>query len=150
MIKTISKQLMNIFLSAFVLVSIIAITPASITYAAAAPVGMVNFQLLVEHHPDAEKAQTTINAAVAQAKSDFEAKSVNMNDQEKQSYYQQLQKGIQIKQQGLLGAIEDKVTAAVKAVAKANNLTIVVDTGAAVYGAQDITEDVMKKITTGK
>lgn len=147
MIKMRSKQLMNIFLATFVLFSVIAFGHTSISSAAASPVGMVNYQLLVEQHPDAEKAQTTMNAAVAQAKSDFDTKSVNMNDKEKQSYYTQLQQGIQIKQQNLLGAIEDKVTAAVKDVAKSKGLTIVVTTGVAVYGAQDITEDVMKKIT---
>lgn len=147
MIKMNSKKLMNIFLATFLLFSVIAFTHTSISSAAESRVGMVNYQLLVEQHPDAEKAQTTMNAAVAQAKSDFDTKSVNMNDKEKQSYYQQLQQGIQIKQQNLLGAIEDKVTAAVKDVAKSKGLTIVVNTGTAVYGAQDITEDVMKKIT---
>jgi len=147
MIKMNCKQLMNIFLATFILFSIVAITHTSTTYAATSPVGMVNYQLLVENHPDAAKAQETMNAAVAQAKSDFDAKSVSMNDQEKKSYYQQLQQGIQIKQHELLGAIENKVKAAVKVVAKAKSLTIVVDTGVAVYGGQDITEDVMKKIT---
>jgi outer membrane protein len=69
-----------------------------------------------------------------------------MNEQEKQSYYEQLQRGLQIKQQNLLEAIQNKVNDAVKAVAKSKGLTIVVDRGAAIYGEQDITDDVMKKI----
>ncbi|EIW16447.1 MULTISPECIES: OmpH family outer membrane protein [Pelosinus] len=147
MIKMNSKQLMNIFLAAFVLFSIITITTnTSTAYAAASPVGIVNYQLLVEQHPDSAKAQTAMNDAAEQAKTNFDTKSVNMNDQEKQSYYEQLQRGLQIKQQNLLEAIQNKVNDAVKAVAKSKGLTIVVDTGAAVYGEQDITDDVMKKI----
>jgi outer membrane protein len=145
MIKMNSKQLMNIFLAAFVLFSIITITTnTSTAYAAASPVGIVNYQLLVEQHPDSAKAQTAMNDAAEQAKTNFDTKSVNMNDQEKQSYYEQLQRGLQIKQQNLLEAIQNKVNDAVKAVAKSKGLTIVVDRGAAVYGEQDITDDVMK------
>jgi len=146
MIKINSKQLMNIFLAAFVLFSIITITNTSTTYAAAFPVGIVNYQLLVKQHPDSAKAQTVMNDAVEQAKTNFDTKSVNMNEQEKQSYYEQLQRGLQIKQQNLLEAIQNKVNDAVKAVAKSKGLTIVVDRGAAIYGEQDITDDVMKKI----
>ncbi len=146
MIKMNSKQLMNIFLAAFILFSIITITNTSTTYAAASSIGIVNYQLLVEQHPDSAKAQAEMKNAVEQAKISFDTKSVTMNDQEKQSYYEQLQRGLKIKQQNLLEAIQNKVNDAVKAVAKSKGLTIVIDTGAAVYGEQDITDDVMKKI----
>lgn len=146
MIKINSKQLMNIFLAAFVLFSIITITNTSTTYAAESSVGIVNYQLLVEQHPDSAKAEAEMKDAVEQAKTSFNTKSVNMNDQEKQSYYEQLQRGLSIKQQNLLEAIQNKINDAVKAVAKSKGLTIVVDRGAAVYGEQDITDDVMKKI----
>jgi outer membrane protein len=150
MIKMNIKQFKNIFLVAFVLFSIVAITQPSSTYAAAStssPVGVVNYQLLVQQHPDMAQAQTTMDTAITQAKSDFDAKSFNMNDQEKQSYYQQLQQGLQVKQQELLGAIRSKVNAAVKEVADSKGLTTVVDKSVIVYGGQDITDDVMKKIT---
>ena len=125
---------------------------ANKTYAASgtsSAVGIVNYQLLVSQHPDTAVAEQTMNAAVAQAKSDFDAKSVNMSDQEKQAYYQQLQQELQQKNQDLLVPINDKVMAAVKSVAEAKGLTIVLDKNSAVYGGQDITDDVMK-VTTGK
>ncbi|MBP2640897.1 MAG: outer rane chaperone Skp (OmpH) [Firmicutes bacterium] len=112
-------------------------------------VGIVNYQLLVSQHPDTAAAEQTMNAAVAQAKSDFDAKSVNMSDQEKQAYYQQLQQELQQKNQDLLVPINDKVMAAVKSVAEAKGLTVVLDKNSAVYGGQDITDDVMK-LTAGK
>jgi outer membrane protein len=143
------KQIKNIFLMAFVLFSMVVVTQPSTTYAAAntsLQIGVVNYQLLVQQHPDAAQAQTTMTDAIAQAKSEFDAKAANMNDQEKKSYYEQLQQGLQVKQQELLGAIQDKVNAAVKAVANSKGLTIVVDKSANVYGGLDITDDVMKKI----
>jgi outer membrane protein len=119
------------------------------TYAAAASsaVGVVNYQLLVSQHPDTAAAQKTLEAAAAQAKSDFDAKSAGMSDQDKQALYQQIQQGFQQKNQELLGPINDKVMAAVKSVADAKGLTIIVDEGTVVYGGQDITDDVMKVIT---
>lgn len=110
-------------------------------------VGAVNYQLLISQHPDTAKAQETMNAAIEQAQSDFNAKSATMNDQEKQGYYQQLQQGLQQKNQELLGPINDKVMAAVKSVAESKGLTVVIDKGNVVYGGQDITDDVMKVIT---
>lgn len=144
MIKT--DKAKNIILAAFVLLSLIAITNPTTTYATPSSVGVVNYQLLMNQHPDMAQAQETMNAAIAQAKSDFDAKSANMSDQEKQSYYQQLQQGLQAKKQDLLGALQIKVNSAVKEVADYKSLTTVVDKSSVVYGGQDITDDVMKKI----
>lgn len=119
------------------------------TYAAAgvpSTIGVVNYQLLVAQHPDTAVAQQTMQAAVAQTQSDFDAKSANMSDQDKQALYQQLQQGLQQKNQELLRPINDKIMAAVKSVAEAKGLTVIVEKGNVVYGGQDITADVMKVI----
>ena len=115
------------------------------TYAAAgvsSTVGIVDYQFLLSQHPDMAVAQQTMNAAIAQAKSDFDAQSATMSDQDKQALYQQLQQGLQQKNQELLGPIDNKVMAAVKSVAEAKGLTTVVDKGTVVYGGQDITNEV--------
>ena len=70
-----------------------------------------------------------------------------MNENEKRALYQKLQQGIDQKQQELLGAIQIKINTAVKEVAAAKGLILVVDKSAVVYGGQDITDDVIKKIT---
>lgn len=121
------------------------------TYAAAAAsnVGVVNYELLVSQHPDMAAAQQTMDAAVAQAKSDFDSQSVNMNEQEKQALNQQLQQRLNQKKQELLGPINDKIMAAIKSVADAKGLAIVVTQDSTVYGGQDITNDV-GKIIAGK
>jgi outer membrane protein len=138
----------NIFLAAFMLFSIVAITQPTTIYAAdVSTVGVVNYQLLINQHPDMAQANETYKAAVKQAQDDFNAKLANMKDDEKKAYSQQLEQGLQQKQQELLNAIRDKVNAAIKAIADDKGLTVVVDKSVIAYGGQDITDDVLKKIT---
>lgn len=126
------------------------INPVTI-YAAggASSIGVVNYQFLVSQHPDIVAAQQAMDKVVAQAKSDFDAKSAGMNEQEKQALYLQLQQGIQQKNEELLAPINDKIMAAIKSVATAKGLAVVVNQGTPVYGGQDITNDV-GKIIIGK
>jgi len=110
-------------------------------------IGVVNQQMLVSQHPDMAKAQEAMQAEVEQARKDFETKSASMNDKEKQDYYAQIQQRLSVKQQELINPVIDKVEAAIKAVADAKGLTVVMDKGNVVYGGQDITDEVGKKIT---
>jgi outer membrane protein len=118
--------------------------------ASAAPssnIGVVNQQAIVSQHPDMAKAQEAMQAEVEQAKKDFEAKTANMNDKEKQDYYAQVQQRLSLKQQELIAPIFDKVDASIKAVADAKGLAVVLEKSNVVYGGQDITDDVLKKVT---
>lgn len=110
-------------------------------------IGVVNYQVLISQHPDMAKAQEAMQAEVEQAKKDFETKSATMNDKEKQDYYAQVQQRLSLKQQELTGPVFDKVEAAIKTVADAKGLSVVMDKSNVVYGGQDITEEVGKKIT---
>jgi len=110
-------------------------------------IGVVNNQLLISQHPDMVKAQEGMQAEVEQAKKDFDTKSASMNDKEKQDYYAQIQQRLSLKQQALIAPVIEKVNAAIKAVADAKGLVVVMDVGNVVYGGQDITEEVGKKIT---
>ena len=112
-------------------------------------IGVVDYQLLINQHPDTQKANVAFQAAVDQAKKDYADKSVNMSDQDKKALDQQLAKQVDQVRQDLLKAIQDKVNAAVKQVADADGLTVVVSKNVVVYGGMDITADVMK-IITGK
>lgn len=129
---------------------IIGINPNA-TYAAGgvSTVGVVNYQFLISQHPDIAAAQQTMDAAAAQAKSDFDAKSAGMTEKDKQAFYLQLQQSLQQKNQELLAPINDKIMTAIKSVADAKGLAVVVNQGTLIYGGQDITNDV-GKIITGK
>ena len=96
--------------------------------------------------PDLAAADQQMQAAVEEAKNDFETKSANMGDEEKTAYYQQTQERLAQKQQDLIEPIQKKIDEAVKAVAEAKGLQVVLDKNAVVYGGQDITQDVVKKL----
>ncbi len=110
-------------------------------------IGVVNSNLVFQQHPDLAKVDQQMQAEVTQAKADFDAKSATMNDKEKQDYYTQTQQRLQQKQQELVGPIRDQIDAAIKAVADTKGLTIVLDKSTVVFGGQDITDDVSKKLS---
>ena len=115
--------------------------------AAASNVGVVNYQILVQQHPDMAKVQSTMQAESEAAKKDFDAKAASLGDKEKQEYYMQLQQRLQLKNQELMVPIFNKVDAVIKEVSDAKGLAVVVDKGAVIYGGADITDECLKKIT---
>jgi outer membrane protein len=110
-------------------------------------IGIVNQQMLFSQHPDMAKVQETMKSEVEQARKDFDAKSASMNDTEKQQYSEQLQQRLQLKQQELVGPILNDVRAEIEKVAKDKGIAVVFDKNNVVYGGQDITDEVMKKLT---
>ena len=114
--------------------------------AAASNVGVVNYQMVVQQHPDLAKVQTTMQAESEAAKKEFDAKAASLGDKEKQEYYMQLQQRLQLKNQELMVPVFSKVDAVIKEVADAKGLSVVVDKGAVIYGGQDITDDCVKKV----
>ena len=118
--------------------------------ASAAPasnVGKVNYQMLVQQHPDLAKVQTTMQAESEAAKKEFDAKAASLGEKEKQEYFMQLQQRLQLKNQELMVPIFNKVDAVIKEVSDAKGLSIVVDSAAVIYGGSDITDECVKKIT---
>ena len=115
--------------------------------APASSVGVVNYQMVVQQHPDLAKVQTTMQAESEAAKKEFDAKATSLGDKEKQEYYMQLQQRLQLKNQELMVPLFSKVDAVIKEVADAKGLSVVVDKGAVIYGGQDITDDCVKKVT---
>lgn len=101
---------------------------------------------LVTQHPDFANAQATMRTEIETAQKDFESKSATMNDQEKQQYLTQLQQRLGLKEQEIFGPIIEKVNAAIKSVADAKGLAVVLDKSNVIYGGQDITADVVKKL----
>lgn len=118
--------------------------------ASAAPasnVGVVNYQILVQQHPDLAKVQSTMQTESEAAKKEFEAKAASLGDKEKQEYYMQLQQRLQMKNQELMVPVFSKVDAVIKEVSDAKGLAVVVDKGAVIYGGNDITDECLKKLT---
>lgn len=119
--------------------------------ASAAAIGVVDFQMLMAQHPDTALAEETMKNDTDQAQKDFDEKTQSMpTDEEKKAYYNQVQQGLDDKKQMLFGSIQAKVIAAVKEVADAKGLAVVVDKGTTIYGGQDITSEVGKRFTANK
>ena len=113
--------------------------------AASSSVGVVDYRRVMVSHPDFAAANSEMQKAGQEAQMRFEANSANKSDEEKAKAMQQAQMELQQKEQDLLAGIQKKVDAAVKQVAEAKGLSVVLDKNAVVYGGQDITDDVMKK-----
>ena len=118
--------------------------------ASAAPasnVGKVNYQMLVQQHPDLAKVQTTMQTESEAAKKEFDAKAASLGEKEKQEYFMQLQQRLQLKNQELMVPIFNKVDGIIEEVSDAKGLVVVVDAAAVIYGGADITDECVKKIT---
>ncbi|MBP5199931.1 MAG: OmpH family outer membrane protein [Schwartzia sp.] len=114
--------------------------------AASSSVGVVDFRQVMSQSTELQDANTKMQLAVEEAKQEFDSKSAGMSEEEKANYYQQTQEKLAQKQQALFEPVQKKVEAEVKAVAEAKGLQVVIDKGAVVYGGQDITQDVIRKM----
>lgn len=142
--KIISSALMTFFLLG--VFGLVAVQPGQ-SYAAASPIGVVDYGVLLDKHPDTKSANEALKAENEQAKKEFQDKSATLSDQEKQELNAQLLQRVEQKRRELLGPILDKINAAIKEVATAKGLTVVLNKAATVYGGQDITGEVVDKIT---
>ena len=115
--------------------------------AAASNVGVVNYQMVVQQHPELAKVQATMTTESEAAKKEFDAKAASLGDKEKQEYYMQLQQRLQLKNQELMVPLFSKVDAVIKEISDAKGLAVVVDKGAVIYGGTDITDECVKKVT---
>lgn len=116
--------------------------------ASAAPasnVGVVDYQQFatLKIVTDVEE-QMQKEAQAAQEK--FNAETANMNDQQKQEYYQQTMQRLQQQHSDLMDPVRKQIEDAVKQVADAQGLSVVIQKDAVVYGGKDITQDVIKKL----
>ncbi len=152
MLKIEKKQvkIISVAIAAVFMLSVvgIAVSQTGTTQAAAASnVGKVNYDDLVRSHPDFAKFAETMKSEQEQAQKEFDAKAPSMtNEQERQQYFVQLQQRLQMKETELLTPIREKVMATIKEVADTRGLAVVMPVSMVIYGGQDITDDVKKKL----
>ena len=94
-------KMISLFVAAIFVLSCFAVTLqqgafTSIASAAASEsaIGVVNYQMLLAQSPDIAGVQDAMKQEVAAQQKNFDEKSKDMNDTEKQRYYQQLQEVI--------------------------------------------------------
>ena len=141
------KQMAVFFVALFMAAVFQALVPAGTASAApTAGIGYVDVVLLMVNHPDAAKVNETMNAAAAEAQQEFAAKSAGMGDKEKQALMNEIQMRLDAQGGELTKALRAKVAQAVGEVAVQKGLHVVFDKGMAVYGGEDITAEVGKKL----
>ena len=109
-------------------------------------IGVVNYQVLISQSPKLEEVNAELEKARGDARREFDSKSQNMNDQEKESYYRQLQQRLEVKFQELDEMIRKDIDEAIKKVADKKGLKVVVEKSTVVYGGTDITDEVAKAL----
>lgn len=149
-------KMISLFVAAIFVLSCFAVTLqqgafTSIASAASeSAIGVVNYQMLLAQSPDIAGVQDAMKQEIATQQKNFDEKSKDMNDTEKQRYYQQLQEVIANKEKELMEPVFQKIEAAIKKVADKKGLAVVVEKNTVVYGGLDITDEVAKTLQSGK
>ena len=149
--QTIKKDFRRVWILTLVLAlgvfgSVLAQTGTA--HAATPPVlGLVDFAMLVNQHPDTIKGNQIYKMESEQAKKEFETKSPGLSDKDKKELDQALGQRLEVRRQELLKPIIAMVNAEIKAVSDSRGLQMVVLKSSVVYGGVDITDEVLKKIT---
>ena len=146
-VKWISVIIAVVFMGSVVALALTQSSSGIASAASSSNVGVIDYNQVIAQHPKLQESEEQMKQAVADAQRDFEVRSADMGDQEKQDYYIQTQQRLQQKNQELLTPLRASVETAVKEVANNRGLSIVIDKGAVVYGGMDITQDVIKKLS---
>lgn len=91
--------------------------------------------------------QKKLKSIAEEMQKDFDAKSANLSDEEKEKLFADMQQQYQQKSSEAEKELEEKVTGAVKSIASKRGLSLVVDKSAVIYGGTDITKDVSDNLT---
>ena len=138
-VKIISVLIALVFVGSVVALALTQ-SGSGIASAASSNVGVVDYRQL-------QDIQSQMQKEVQDAQKEFEEKSANMSDQEKNDYYQQTQQRLAQKNQELMEPFQKSIEDSVKSVAEAKGLSVVLEKSSVVYGGQDITQDVIKKLS---
>ena len=152
-VKTISLIVAAIFvIGCFTLAMSAGGFGSSVASAAASEsaIGVVDYQVLVSQYPKLEQLNTEMEKAKNEARAEFDSKSQNMNDQQKEEYYRQLQERLQVKFKELDDALRKDIDEVIKKVADKKGLKVVVEKSTVVYGGTDITDEVAKSLQSTK
>lgn len=114
--------------------------------ASAAPtsnIGVVNQQEVIAANPSlSSDYQEKMRATAEDMQKEFDEKSADMSDEEKETLFAEMQQQFNEKRVAIEKEMQDKVNAAVQSVASKKGLSLVVEKNAVIYGGTDITKDV--------
>ena len=100
--------------------------------------------------PKLEQVRNDMQKAISETRREFDNNSQNMNDEEKERYYKQLQERLANKEKDLMDPLLKEINDTIKKVADKKGLKVVVDKSTVVYGGTDITDEVAKAMQNPK
>ena len=145
-VKIVSVLIALVFVGSVVALALTQSGTGVASAASSSNVGVVDYRQFttLKIYTDAE---AEMQKAVQQAQQEFNEKSANMSDEEKQAYYQQTMERLKQQNTDLMEPVQKQVEDAVKAIAEAKGLSVVLNKDTVVYGGTDITQDVIKKLS---
>jgi outer membrane protein len=106
-------------------------------------IGKINYTTALAGAPGMDEARTKIQQASEDGQKEYEEKSKDMSDADKQKLYTEIQKKIMDTQEEAIKPLKEKVDEAIVSVSKTKGLVVVVSDKAVVYGGTDVTQDVL-------
>ena len=118
------------------------------TVTANATTGIVNLNKVLANNAEYQNAVKTYAAEQDKLQKDFDSKSKNMTDKQKEALFESYRKQLTQKDQELIQPLQDKLNKAVEKAAKAKHIDTVVVPGGYIYGTitADLTDDVQKEM----
>ena len=113
-------------------------------------IGKINYNQVMSAVPGIDDAQRQMQQAMQDSQKEFQEKSKDMSDADKQKLQQETQEKLQAKEKELVEPLKKKADDAILAVGKTKGLTVIVNEGAVVYGGVDVTADVQAELKKGK
>ena len=143
-------KIISVIIAAIFVLSIVALGvtqyESGLAGASSSNVGLVDYDQLRAQHPGMQAAREKYEEAAKQAQAEFEQKAPSMTPEQQQEFMVQKQKEMQDKGKELLDPINSSIEEQIKAVADTRGINVVLDKNNVLYGGQDITQDVLKKL----
>ena len=144
-VKIISVLIALVFIGSVVALALTQ-SGSGIASAASSNVGVVDYRQIAQQHPQLQSANAEMQKAVQDAQKEFEEKSANMSDADKQALAEKLSKQLAEFEQKKMAPVQKKINKTILDVAKANNIDSVVNMNAMVAGGKDLTDEVIKAL----
>lgn len=146
-VKIFSFALAGVFIASVGIMAIVSMGDTA-NAAPTSDIGVVDQrQVISDNGTLALDYQKKMKALADEMQKDFDAKSANLSDEEKEKLFADMQQQYQEKSRVAEKELEEQVIGAVKSIATKRGLSLVVDKSAVIYGGTDITKDVSDNLS---
>ncbi len=134
-------------LTLLAVLSVFSLAIASGVALAAEKIGVIEPQTVLSQHPKMAQVRKQIQEVLQKKQEEAKAAIANEKDDKKKAeIYQTKQNEAAVEEQKLMAPILKDMDVAIRSVAKAKGLTLVIDVAQALMGGVDITHDVIAEL----